>query len=136
MPILAAISGIGRSRALRAIWRSVGKVTAIAILLSSGQQAGQCLLAPLFRRLDLVEREHVQPHHLAVSGRQLRKEAGDEALRAVAAGLERAQEPVGMSLQETRRVDDPDLGRYAEQLRRVGDARQADADRQLNTPLS
>src|SRR6202049_4183009 len=118
MPILAAISGIGSSRAVRAIARSVGKVTAIAILLSCGQQAGQRLLAPLFRRFDLVEGEYVQPGHLSVRGRQLRKQAGDEALGAVAARLERAQEPVGVSFQETRRVDDADFGRYTEQLGR------------------
>src|SRR4030088_3420389 len=108
MPMLAATSGIGSRRALRAIWRSVGKVTAILLppLVVVLGGARQHVLAPSLGRLDLVEREHVQARDLFVWSREVGQERVDETLGAVAAGLEHAHEPVGMAAQETRRIHD------------------------------
>src|SRR5579859_1086800 len=80
MPMRWAISGIGRSFALRAISRSVGKVAATPLLLMHSAQARQHLLAPPLGRLDLVEREDVQPDDLAVGLRQLGRERNRKPL--------------------------------------------------------
>src|ERR1700746_1256664 len=76
MPMRSAISGMGRSFALRAISRSVGKVTATPLLLMRSAQTGQHVLAPPLRRLDLVEREHVQPDDVPVGLSQLGHQRG------------------------------------------------------------
>src|SRR5882762_8156276 len=69
MPILAATSGIGSKRAWRAICRSVGNSTFITTLAS--YESRQHLPAPPLRRLDLVEREHVQSPDAPVWLREL-----------------------------------------------------------------
>src|SRR5205814_9487951 len=107
--ILAAMSGIGLSFASRAISRSVGNVTATPLLLLL--QARQHLLAPPLRRLDLVEREHVESRHLLLWQRELRHEARRELARLVAARLDHAHQPVRMAAQEARRVADADARR-------------------------
>src|ERR1700737_1091360 len=110
MPMRSAISGIGSRRALRAIWRAVGKVTAICFLLLLLLLGGASphVLAPSLGRLDLVEREHVESGDLFVCCCKVGQQGFDETLGAVAAGPEHAEEPVGMAAQESRGIDDAD----------------------------
>src|SRR5690348_9438206 len=68
MPIRSAISGMGLSVALRAISRSVGNSTFITLSLETRKH----LSPPPFRRLDLVEREHMQPCHPSIGQGDLR----------------------------------------------------------------
>src|SRR6267143_3575774 len=103
MPMRAAISGIGWRRALRAISRSVGNVTAICPPVGFRLcGARQHVLAPLFCRFDLVESEEVKAGDLAFGEREVRKQCSYESAWLVAAGLEHAQEPVGVAAQEAR----------------------------------
>src|SRR3989441_13330170 len=132
MPILAAISGIGRRRARRAIWRSVGNVTAMATLLSSRQQSRQGGLTPALGWLYLVEREHVQTRHLALRRCKVRQQACREAPGVMASRPEHSQKPVGVAAEEARRVDDTDSCGDAQELGGIGDARKPDVDRKLN----
>src|SRR5437899_13048802 len=101
MPIFAAMSGIGSSRALRAISRSGGNVTAIA-LSSCREQPGQRLLAPVLGGLDLVESEEVEARHLALGRGQVGQQAGRKSLRVIAARPQHAHKPAGMAAQEPR----------------------------------
>src|SRR3989442_15658721 len=85
MPILAATSGIGSKRAWRAICRSVGNSTFTTQLLSFSsrpardrRQAREHLPAPPLRRLDLVEREHVQSPDAPLWLRELGPQCADE----------------------------------------------------------
>src|SRR5712692_6647187 len=100
MPMRAAMSAMGRSRARRAISRSVEKVIAINLLL--GLESRHRFLAPPLRWLDLVECEQVNPGHLALWRREVRHQARRKPLWDVATGLDHAQEPVGMAAQESR----------------------------------
>src|SRR3982074_618192 len=99
MPMRSAISCIGSRRALRAISRSVGKVTANLLppfVVSALGGAGQHVLAPSLGRLDLVEGENVQAVDLLVLRCKVGQERVDETLGVVAAGPEHPQEPVGV----------------------------------------
>src|SRR6266851_1645852 len=121
MPILAAISGIGKRRARRAMSRSDGNVTAKALSFSGGQQTGQRLLAPALGGLDLVEGEEMQTHDPALRRGQFRKQSAREALRVITTGLDHAHEPVGMAAQEPGRIGETDARRNPQQLGRVSD---------------
>src|ERR1700681_1560565 len=95
-------------------------------------RARQHLLAPPLCRLDLVEREHVQTGDPALRRSDVGQEPPDETLWAVTAWLHHPQEPVRVSTQEARGVHYPDSGRDAKEPRRVGNARHADVDGQLD----
>src|SRR5690348_482000 len=98
MPILAAISGIGRSRARRAMSRSLGNVTAIPLLLA---QSRQHLPAPSLRRLDLVEREYVQAGDAPVRLRDVGGQRVHKAARVVPARAEHARQPAPVTAQKS-----------------------------------
>src|SRR5438552_5057813 len=133
MPILAATSGIGSKRAWRAICRSVGNSTFITTLSSC--ESRQHLPAPPLRRLDLVEREHVQSHDAPVWLRELRQQCADEPPRLVATGTKHARQPTRMAAQKARRVGHADLRREAKAARWVGPTRHADVDRKLHAAV-
>src|SRR5690348_5475113 len=126
MPILAAMSGIGSRRALRAISRSVGNPTFIAP--SPSLEARQHLAPPSLRRLDLVEREYVQTGNSQVRPREVRPQGAHETPRFVTARAKHASHPARMAAQESGGVGDADLCRHAQQPRGVGDAGHADVD--------
>src|SRR5438552_2685398 len=132
MPMRAAMSGIGRRRALRAISRSGGNEVTAICYSSPGDQTRQCLLAPALGGFDLVEREEMQARHIALGGGELRQKPGREALRVVAAGLHHAHEPVGVALQESSGIAKADPSRDPQQLGRVGHSGKADVDGELD----
>src|SRR5229473_2095439 len=132
MPILAAISGMGKRRARRAMSRSDGNVTAKALSFSGGQQTGQRLLAPALGGLDLVEGEEMQTHDLALRRGQVRKQSAREALGIVPAGLDHAHEPVGVAAQEPGRIGEADARGDAQELGGIGHSGEADVDGQLH----
>src|SRR5713226_5376697 len=107
MPMRAAMSGIGTSRARRAISRSGGNEVTAICFSSPGDQALERLLAPALGGFDLVECEEVQPRHVALGGGKLRQKPRRETLRIVAAGLHHAHKPVGVALQEPRGISQP-----------------------------
>src|SRR5690242_341960 len=128
MPIRSAISGMGLSFALRAMSRSVGNSTFITLSLETRKH----LSPPPFGRLDLVEREHVQPRDPAFGQGDLGHHRAEKPARVVAARAEHARDPARVAAQKARRFRDADPGRQPEQPRGVGDARHADVDRQLD----
>src|SRR5260370_31642393 len=129
MPILAAIAGIGRRRARRAMSRSVGNVTAKVPSFSGGQQPGQSLLAPVLGGLDLVEGEEMQTRDLALRRGQIWQQSAREALRVVPAGLDHAHEPVGRAAQEPGRIGKTYARREAQELGGGGDSGQTHMNR-------
>src|SRR5437879_12327792 len=103
MPILAATSAMGSSRALRAISRSGGNVTAMTAC-SCRAQLCQRLLAPALGGLDLVEGEEVEAGHVALGRGQVGQQTGRESLGVITAGPHHSHEPVGMAAPASRRV--------------------------------
>src|SRR5207247_6792793 len=137
MPILAAMSGIGMSFALRAISRSVGNSTFMpppSYLSKCRAAAGarQHLAAPSLGRFDLVEREHVQARDAKLRLGHDRRHRLDESTRLVTARAKHPRDPAGMAAKEPGRVGDADLRRQPQEPGRVGDAGHADVDRQLD----
>src|SRR5260370_38504158 len=134
MPILAAISGIGRRRARRAMSRSGGKVAAELPSLPGRQQPGQSSLAPALGGLDLVEGEEMQTRDLALRRGQIRQQSAREALWVVPAGLDHAHEPVGVAAQEPGRIGKTYARRDAHELGGGGDSGPTYVDRQQPAP--
>ena len=73
-----------------------------------GLESSQRLSTPLLGRLDLVECEDVESRDQPAGRGQVRPQAGEESVRAVATRLDHAEEPVGVSAQEPRRLADAD----------------------------
>src|SRR5256885_2191376 len=98
----AAISGMGSSRARRAISRSGGNVTAMSAA-SSYEQARERVLPPALGGLDPVEREEMQAPNLSIGSGEVGLEeavafrvAGDtDPAKAVRLGGDRRQERHG-----------------------------------------
>src|SRR2546430_3117408 len=133
MPILAAMSGIGWSRARRAMSRSLGNV--VAAMVPSFYlcvEAGGHLATPSLCRLDLVECEDVHAGHAPVRLRQVGQQRAHEAPGLVAARPEHACQPRRMAAEKPRRVGDADAGRHAQEAHRIRYPVHPDVDWQLH----
>src|SRR5687767_372964 len=104
----------------------------------SGREArlkpGQVLLAPLFGRLDRVERVEVDVEDLSRRVRGVRGDALEQAVRPVepARAHEPGDEP-DVLRQESMGVRDPDPGADRQEPMRLRDTRDPDVDGQLES---
>src|SRR2546428_5876741 len=121
---------MGSSRARRAISRSGGNVTAISAA-SSYEQARERILPPALGGRDLVEREEMQAHDLALGSGEVGQQTGCKTLRVVTARLDHAPEPVRGSAKESSRIRKADACGNAQQLGRFRHAGQTDMDGKL-----